>query len=65
MSNKVFLLLFFLFFLNLNSYSQTLKKTLKTNFSEEKITIDGKFDEEIWKTSDIATNFLMVAPDNG
>ncbi len=65
MTNKVFLLFSILFIFNLNSYSQTLKKTLKTNFSEEKITIDGKFDEEIWKTSEIATNFLMVAPDNG
>lgn len=65
MANKVFLLFSFLIIFNLNSYSQTLKKTLKTNFSDEKITIDGKFDEEIWKKSDIATNFLMIAPDNG
>lgn len=65
MSNKVFLLFSFLIIFNLNSYSQTLKKTLKTNFSDEKISIDGKLDEEIWKNSEIATNFLMIAPDNG
>ena len=65
MANKVFLLFSFLIIFNLNSYSQTLKKTLKTNFSAEKITIDGKFDEEIWKTSEIATDFIMIAPNNG
>lgn len=48
-----------------SSHSQTAKKTLKANFCSEKISIDGNFDEEIWKTSSIATDFLMIAPDNG
>ncbi len=46
-------------------FSQTTKKTLQTKFSSEKITIDGKFDEEIWKTAQIATDFVMEEPDNG
>ncbi len=55
-----------LFFLLLHScFSQTTKKTLQTKFSSEKITIDGKFDEEIWKSAAIATDFVMEEPDNG
>jgi hypothetical protein len=41
------------------------KKTLQTQFTDEKITIDGKFDEEIWKTIPFATDFVMIAPMNG
>jgi hypothetical protein len=41
------------------------KKTLQTQFTTEKITIDGKFDEAVWKTAAIANNFIMIAPDNG
>ena len=56
----------FLFFLLLHScFSQTTKKTLHTKFSSEKITIDGKFDEDIWKSAEIATDFIMEEPDNG
>ena len=40
------------------------KKTLHTQFTKEKITIDGKFDEPVWKTAQIATDFVMVAPYN-
>ena len=40
------------------------KKTLHTQFTNEKITIDGKFDEPVWKTAQIATDFVMVAPYN-
>lgn len=45
------------------SFSQ--KKTLTTQFTKEKIVIDGKFDEQVWKTANIATDFFMIAPDNG
>ncbi|RTY93593.1 hydrolase, partial [Flavobacterium bomense] len=31
----------------------------------ENITIDGKINEEIWKTAPIATDFIMFEPDNG
>jgi hypothetical protein len=29
------------------------------------VTVDGKLDEEIWKTVPIATDFVMFEPDNG
>jgi len=55
-----------LFFLLLHCcFSQAPKKTLHTKFSSEKITIDGKFDEEVWKSAEIATDFVMEEPDNG
>ena len=41
------------------------KKTLQTQFTDEKITVDGKFDEAVWKSAQIATDFVMVAPYNG
>ena len=46
-------------------FSQGPKKNLHTQFTVEKITVDGKFDEEIWKTAKIATDFVMYRPDNG
>lgn len=46
-----------------NGFSQ--KKSLTTQFTNEKIVIDGKFDEEVWKTAAIASNFFMISPDNG
>jgi hypothetical protein len=41
------------------------KKTLQTKFITDKITIDGKMDEAIWKSAPIATDFVMLDPDNG
>lgn len=41
------------------------KKILTTEFTTEKIIIDGKFDETSWKNARVATNFFMIAPDNG
>lgn len=65
MSNpKIAATLFFALFTIL-SHAQSQKKTLHTSFSKEKITIDGKLDEEIWKSAEIATNFVMIEPDNG
>lgn len=46
-------------------FAQAPKRNLHTKFSNEKVTIDGKFDEEIWKTAEIATDFVMYTPDNG
>jgi hypothetical protein len=59
--NKLLLLslLFFSFF----GYSQ--KKTLQTKFITEKIEIDGKLNEGIWKSAAIASDFIMFEPDNG
>ncbi|MBL7887635.1 MAG: hydrolase [Flavobacterium sp.] len=61
--NSVAIVLFTL--MNLLCYSQNPKKTLHTQFTTEKITIDGKLTEEIWKSAEIATNFVMIEPDNG
>jgi Domain of unknown function (DUF5916)/Carbohydrate family 9 binding domain-like len=57
-------ILFFLVLLLLN-FSFAQKKSLKTKFTIEKITIDGKFDEEIWKTAEISKDFITFDPDNG
>lgn len=46
-------------------FGQNPKKTLITESTTEKITIDGKFDEKVWATANAATDFVMVSPDNG
>ncbi len=57
----VFLLIFLLFF----SLTNAQKKSLLTKFTSDKITIDGKFDDEAWKKAEVATNFFMIEPENG
>lgn len=56
-------ILLFLVFINFSSYSQ--KKTLQAKSTAENITIDGKINEESWKTAPVATDFIMFEPDNG
>lgn len=58
-----FLILFFLIFINFGAYSQ--KKILRAKSTVENITIDGKINEEAWKTAPIASDFVMFEPDNG
>ncbi|MEO7978749.1 DUF5916 domain-containing protein [Flavobacterium sp.] len=41
------------------------KKVLQTNKTDEYILIDGKLDENDWKTTPVASNFVMYNPDNG
>ncbi|MES2410386.1 MAG: DUF5916 domain-containing protein [Bacteroidota bacterium] len=41
------------------------KKILQTQFTDEKINVDGKFDEKAWKSAQTATDFVMFAPYNG
>jgi Domain of unknown function (DUF5916)/Carbohydrate family 9 binding domain-like len=54
----------FVFFLTfLVGFSQ--KKTLQTQFISEKIGIDANLDENSWSKAEIATNFVMLNPDNG
>ena len=65
MNSKLILGVFVYFFSIISIFSQTTKKTLQTSFTDEKITIDGKFDEDVWKKAAIATNFEMIAPENG
>jgi hypothetical protein len=56
-------ILLFLVFINFSSYGQ--KKKLQAKSTVENITIDGKIDEEAWKSAPIATDFIMYEPDNG
>jgi hypothetical protein len=55
--------LIFFVFISLCTYAQ--KKTLQAKSTAENITIDGKIDEEAWKTAPIASDFIMYEPDNG
>lgn len=55
--------LLFLILINFSSYSQ--KKKLQAKSTVEDITIDGKIDEDAWKSAPIATDFIMFEPDNG
>lgn len=59
---SLILLLFTLIF-SLNSYSQ--RKALQAKLISENISIDGKLDEQIWNSAEIASNFIMFEPDNG
>lgn len=58
----LFILLFFVF-ISHRTYSQ--KKILQAIPTTENIIIDGKTQEETWKTAPIATDFIMFEPDNG
>jgi hypothetical protein len=48
-----------------NGFSQTSKKSVTAKFTNEKIIIDGKLNEAIWKNTDIATDFVYLFPENG
>lgn len=50
-------------FLGFSSHGQ--KKILQTKSIVGTLTIDGKIEEEDWKTAPIATDFIMFSPDNG
>ncbi len=63
MSKKPYCFLLVCLFISLWSFGQ--KKVLQTQFTEEKITIDAKFDEKAWQDAAIATHFIMINPDNG
>jgi hypothetical protein len=62
LSNTICLFFLLIF---LNGFAQAPKKTLHTKFCNEKIVVDAKFNEEIWKNAEIATDFFMYTPDNG
>jgi len=63
MSQKTYSFLYVFLLISILSFAQ--KKTLQTQLTDEKITIDGKFNETAWQTASIATDFVMIAPDNG
>ena len=60
-------------FLTLNVYSQTsdskpdtyVKKNVVAKKTDQSIAIDGKLDEDVWQNAEIATDFVMLEPDNG
>ena len=52
-------------FLLLSVFGFSQKKVLQTKFISEKIEIDGKLDENTWQTAAIASDFIMLDPDNG
>jgi hypothetical protein len=54
------LLLFFAFCFGFGQ-----KKTVTTQFTNEKITVDGKFDEGVWLKANVAKDFVMWMPGNG
>ena len=56
-------ILLFLILTNFSSFSQ--KKTLQAKSISENINIDGKINEEAWKSASIASDFIMFEPDNG
>lgn len=62
---KPFSLIFFTFSLlfSFDSYSQ--KKNLQAKSISESISIDGKLNEAIWNSAPVATDFIMLEPDNG
>lgn len=55
----------FIFVLLLSNSLLGQKKTLKTLLTKEKINVDGILDEEIWNTTPIASDFVMISPGNG
>lgn len=57
------LLLIVLLFISVVAHSQ--KKALQTKVTSESLTIDGKFDEPVWQSAPVATDFVMFRPDNG
>lgn len=57
------ILLFFAIISTFDSYGQ--RKSLQAKSISENISIDGKLNEAIWNTAPVATDFLMLEPDNG
>ncbi|WP_343625186.1 DUF5916 domain-containing protein [Flavobacterium lindanitolerans] len=57
------ILLFFAIISTFDSYGQ--RKNLQAKSISENISIDGKLNEAIWNTAPVATDFLMLEPDNG
>jgi hypothetical protein len=62
LSNSILVAILFSSFFG---FSQNIKKKLQTQFTTDKIIIDGKFDEASWQNAAIAKDFVMWEPDNG
>lgn len=63
--NKPFSLIFFTVSLLFSFEAHGQRKNLQAKSISENISIDGKLNEAIWNTAPIATDFLMLEPDNG
>ncbi len=58
----------FILLFSISIYSQETvitKKNLEAKYSNTSIAIDAELDEEIWKTAQIATDFISFEPKNG
>ncbi len=58
---KVSLIILIVFYIS----SVAQRKTLQTKFTDDKISIDGKFDEKAWQNATVASDFISLSPDNG
>lgn len=65
MNSKSAPFIVFLFFFSLLSVAQATKRVYRTQFTSEKITIDGKMDEPAWETVAATSDFVMASPSNG
>ncbi|SHL83390.1 DUF5916 domain-containing protein [Flavobacterium xinjiangense] len=63
MAKYHYLSLLILIVCSITTYGQ--KKVLHAKSIKDNITIDGKINEEGWKTASVATDFIMYEPDNG
>ena len=59
------LLLLGAFVLNSSAFQQSPKRNLPATRISEKIEIDGRLDEQIWKSAPLATNFVTYSPTMG
>ncbi|MBZ4036942.1 carbohydrate binding family 9 domain-containing protein [Flavobacterium sp. 17A] len=57
--------LFYLGFLIATVCSYGQKKSIRAQVTSHAISIDGKLDEPAWENVPIATDFIMLEPDNG
>lgn len=55
----------FIFFFAISSTVLGQKKTLQTKRVSQKIIVDGLLDEEDWKNTPVASDFVMINPGNG
>lgn len=47
---------------SLNAFPEVVPKSYEAVATTYEIKVDGKFDEEVWKTANIATDFIQLEP---
>ncbi|WP_433780133.1 DUF5916 domain-containing protein [Flavobacterium anhuiense] len=55
----------FFCFLLFSMWSYAQKKSIQAQVTSHTISIDGKLDESAWESVPVATDFIMLEPDNG